>query len=89
MVDGKGSESENLWTHRLQDLCDELLAEVASERLLYDTWSRDHDALEKLLCNGEGSFSTCASPNWGPWPGDEDYDDDYNDDDVEYTHDEF
>lgn len=89
-VKTKPEETENIWSHRMQDLCDELLAEVSSERHLYDTWSGDHQsALQQLLCKQQGTFGACTSTNWGPWPGDEDYDDDYDDGDFEYTHDEF
>ncbi|XP_018025443.1 uncharacterized protein LOC108681017 [Hyalella azteca] len=81
---------DNVWSHRLQDLCDELLAEVTSERMLYEAWaSGGEDALEHTLCRGVGTFSACSSDNFGPWPGDDDYDDYDENDDFDYVHDEF
>lgn len=34
---------------RLQDLCDELLAEVSDEKVLYNLWASDN-SLEDYLC---------------------------------------
>lgn len=80
-------DDEGLWSRRLQDLCDELLAEVSDEKVLYNLWASDN-SLEDYLCRGEGLFGACSLDFWGSWPG-EDYEDYDDGDDFEYTHDEF
>ncbi|KAF2355545.1 hypothetical protein FHG87_013703 [Trinorchestia longiramus] len=88
---GVADEGESLWSHRLQDMCDELLAEATSEKMLYEAWaSGGGEGLEQTLCRGSGFFSACsAAGDFGPWPGDDDYDDYDDNDDFEYVHDEF
>ncbi|XP_042881887.1 marginal zone B- and B1-cell-specific protein-like isoform X2 [Penaeus japonicus] len=83
----EAEEDEGLWSRRLQDLCDELLAEVSEEKVLYNLWASDN-SLEDYLCRGDGLFGACSSDFWGSWPG-EDYEDYDDGDDFEYMHDEF
>lgn len=83
---------DTFWAHRIQDLCDELLAEAHSERYLYEAWAAGGlDTLEQTLCNGSGIFSACKAGSFGPWPHDDDYSDDYEDEEDEdfSFHDEF
>lgn len=82
-----GNEEETVWSRRLQDMCDELLAEASDEKILYNTWASGN-SLEDHLCRGEGTFAACSSDDWGPWPGDE-YDDYEDASDFEDIHDEF
>ncbi|CAL4113677.1 unnamed protein product, partial [Meganyctiphanes norvegica] len=80
-------EQDAIWPRRLQDFCDELLAESPDEKTLYNIYRGGENAFEDFLCRGEGLYTACTADNWGPWPGD-DYDD-YEDHDFDYVHDEF
>lgn len=80
-------DTDAIWPRRLQDFCDELLAESQDEKALYNQYRGGEKAFEDFLCRGEGLYTACTAENWGPWPGD-DYDD-YEDNDFDYVHDEF
>ncbi|KAK4316418.1 hypothetical protein Pmani_012432 [Petrolisthes manimaculis] len=80
-------DEDGMWSRRLQDMCDEFLAEINDEKSLYHTWASGN-SLEEYICRGMGTFAACVSDDWGPWPGDDydDYDDAVEFDDI---HDEF
>ncbi|KAK3878302.1 hypothetical protein Pcinc_017060 [Petrolisthes cinctipes] len=64
---------DGMWSRRLQDMCDEFLAEINDEKSLYHMWASGN-SLEEYICRSEGTFAACVADDWGPWPGD-DYDD--------------